>query len=79
MVKALPPARDLRAVRADIARSLRDASHDDGSLAPLFIRFSWHCCGTYDRQNRRQQQGFRKKRAYAFKCNAHVTTFAYYQ
>ena len=39
---------DLSAVRADIARSLHDPTHDDGSLAPLMIRFTWHSCGTYD-------------------------------
>lgn len=35
-------------VRRDIARALRDRNHDDGSYAPLLIRFAWHCCGTYD-------------------------------
>ena len=39
---------DLSEIRSDIARSLRDRSHDDGSLAPLLIRFAWHACGTYD-------------------------------
>ena len=27
-----------------------DRAHDDGSYAPLLIRFAWHCCGTYDRR-----------------------------
>ena len=40
---------DLSAVRADIAALLDDPDHDDGSWAPLFIRFSWHCSGTWDR------------------------------
>jgi catalase (peroxidase I) len=39
---------DLSRVRADIAGLLPSRSHDDGSYAPLLIRFSWHCCGTYD-------------------------------
>lgn len=40
---------DLSAVRADLRRALRYPGHDDGSLAPLFIRFAWHCSGTYDK------------------------------
>ena len=40
---------DLIEVRADIARVMYDRDHDDGSYAPLLIRFSWHCCGTYDK------------------------------
>ena len=24
------------------------ALEDDPELAPLLIRFAWHCCGTYD-------------------------------
>lgn len=39
---------DLSSVRADLKRALVCRGHDDGSLAPLFIRFAWHCCGTYD-------------------------------
>jgi len=39
---------DLSAVRADIKKALFCRGHDSGSLAPLFIRFAWHCCGTYD-------------------------------
>ena len=46
---ALPPERDLRAVRRDIAAALHDPGHDDGSLGPLMIRFAWHCCGTFDK------------------------------
>jgi catalase (peroxidase I) len=41
---------DLSAVRDDIAKGLHDRSHDDGSLAPLLIRFAWHSSGTYDAQ-----------------------------
>jgi len=40
---------DFAAVRRDIAAVIPDASHDDGSLAPLFIRFAWHNSGTYDK------------------------------
>jgi catalase (peroxidase I) len=40
---------DLTNVRADIEALLLDHSHDDGSYAPLFIRLSWHCSGTYDK------------------------------
>lgn len=47
---SLPIQTDLSAVRADIKRALRCPGHDDGSLAPLFIRFAWHCCGTYDKR-----------------------------
>ena len=43
-----PASRDLRGVREDIASRLRDRKHDDGSLAPLLIRFAWHCSGTFD-------------------------------
>lgn len=39
---------NLTAVRAKLQDKLRCPGHDDGSLAPLFIRFAWHCCGTYD-------------------------------
>ena len=41
---------DCSKIRADIARALHDQTHDDGSLAPLLIRFTWHACGTYDRE-----------------------------
>jgi len=30
---------------------MRDPSHDDGSFAPLFIRFAWHLSGTYDKDS----------------------------
>jgi len=40
---------DLTEVRADIEALLSDRAHDDGSYAPLFIRLSWHCSGTYDK------------------------------
>lgn len=43
---------DLSAVRADLRKALRCPGHDDGSLAPLFIRFAWHCSGTYDKDKR---------------------------
>lgn len=43
---------DLRAVREDIAKWLHRPEHDDGSLAPLMIRFAWHCCGTWDRHKK---------------------------
>lgn len=43
---------DLTAVRQDLARALRCPGWDSGSLAPLFIRFAWHCCGTYDAATR---------------------------
>ena len=41
-------ALSLSAVRTDIADALHDPAHDDGSLAPLLLRFSWHASGTYD-------------------------------
>ena len=41
---------DLQAVRADIAGIMRaPRTWDDGSYAPLFIRFGWHCSGNYDK------------------------------
>jgi len=46
-----PPPLDLRALRAAIKGLLADWNHDDGSYAPLFIRLSWHCCGTYDKKS----------------------------
>ncbi len=39
---------DLSAVRAALHEIMLDTRHDAGSLAPLLIRFTWHCCGTYD-------------------------------
>eukprot|EP00941_MAST-03F_sp_MAST-3F-sp1_P000526 g526.t1 len=43
---------DLSKIRKDIAALLPDRSHDDGSYAPLFIRLSWHCSATYDKEKR---------------------------
>ena len=42
---------DLTAVRNDISNLLHDRSHDDGSYAPLLIRFARHNSGTYDKNN----------------------------
>jgi len=42
------PRGTLAKVRRDILAVMRDHRHDDGSYAPLLIRFAWHCCGTYD-------------------------------
>ena len=39
---------DLSDVRDDLCALMFDRSHDDGSYAPLLIRFAWHCCGTWD-------------------------------
>jgi len=44
--------RDLGQVRKDIHAVMYDSSHDDGSFAPLLIRFAWHLCGTYDKESR---------------------------
>jgi len=41
---------DLTEIRKDIENLLLDQMHDDGSYAPLLIRFAWHCCGTYDKE-----------------------------
>ena len=43
---------DLTAVRRDLAESLHDRSHDDGSLGPLILRFAWHNAGTFDKDKR---------------------------
>ena len=40
---------DLSDVRQEIGNIMYNRQHDDGSFAPLFIRFAWHCCGTYDK------------------------------
>ena len=40
----------LASVRRDIANLLNDRAHDDGSYAPLLIRFAWHNSGTYDKE-----------------------------
>merc|ERR1719446_1710486 len=42
---------DLSDVRKDLRDSLYCKGHDDGSYAPLLIRFAWHCCGTYDKES----------------------------
>ncbi|GBG31717.1 Cytochrome c peroxidase, mitochondrial [Hondaea fermentalgiana] len=42
---------DLREVRRAIARLMYAPGHDDGSYAPLFIRFAWHCSGTYCKES----------------------------
>mmetsp|Transcript_4975 Transcript_4975/g.10353 ORF Transcript_4975/g.10353 Transcript_4975/m.10353 type:complete len:368 (+) Transcript_4975:617-1720(+) len=44
---ATPEPRDLSDVRSALRRIMWSPGHDDGSYAPLFIRFSWHMCGTY--------------------------------
>lgn len=43
---------DLTKVRNDIHAVMYNPSHDDGSYAPLLIRFAWHLCGTYDKQTK---------------------------
>lgn len=45
-------AHDLTPVRNDIHAIMRDPSHDDGSFAPLLIRFAWHLSGTYDKDSK---------------------------
>ena len=39
---------DLTPVRKEITSLMHNRSHDDGSYAPLLIRFAWHNSGTYD-------------------------------
>lgn len=46
-----PAAHDLTEVRKAIRAVMFDPSHDDGSFAPLLIRFAWHICGTYDAES----------------------------
>lgn len=43
------PQRELGPIRSLLRRRLREPGHDEGSLGPLFIRFAWHCSGTYDK------------------------------
>ena len=43
---------DLTDVRVAIAQAMHDRSHDDGSYGPLWIRFAWHTCGTWDKDKR---------------------------
>merc|ERR1719343_1611620 len=45
-------AYDLTNVRNAIREVMHDPSHDDGSYAPLLIRFTWHICGTYDKDSK---------------------------
>jgi cytochrome c peroxidase len=40
-------SKDLREIRKYIISLFRDWGHDDGTLAPLMLRFAWHLCGTY--------------------------------
>jgi catalase (peroxidase I) len=43
---------DLTDVRRELAESLSDRTHDDGSLGPLLLRFAWHNAGTWDKDKR---------------------------
>eukprot|EP00040_Diaphanoeca_grandis_P023920 m.130796 g.130796 ORF g.130796 m.130796 type:complete len:386 (+) comp29501_c1_seq1:185-1342(+) len=44
---------NLTTVRKDIKTILDNApNHDDGSYAPLCIRFAWHLSGTYDKEKK---------------------------
>lgn len=52
MPTAPPAAHDLTEVRNAIHAVMFNPSHDDGSFAPLLIRFAWHLCGTYDRESK---------------------------
>ena len=40
--------KDLSSIRQYIHSLFLDRKHDDGSLAPLLLRYAWHLCGTYD-------------------------------
>lgn len=44
-------ALDLSRVRKDIKNIMYNRQHDDGTYAPLFIRFAWHCCGTFNKED----------------------------
>lgn len=44
-------ALDLTDIRAAIHAVMYDPSHDDGSYAPLLIRFAWHLSGTFDKES----------------------------
>ena len=37
---------DLTEARADLRNAMQSRDHDDGSFAPLLIRFAWHLSGT---------------------------------
>jgi cytochrome c peroxidase len=39
-------------VAQSIYEIINDPTHDDGSLAPLFIRLAWHSCGTFDNETK---------------------------
>lgn len=52
MPRILAAPMDLTQVRNDIHAVMYDPSHDDGSFAPLLIRFAWHLCGTYDKETK---------------------------
>lgn len=38
-------------VRQEISNRLNIANYDDGSIAPNIVRFTWHCCATYDQRD----------------------------
>ncbi|GME86262.1 unnamed protein product [[Candida] boidinii] len=38
-------------VRQEILNRLDIANYDDGSIAPNIVRFTWHCCATYDQRD----------------------------
>ena len=40
--------KDLSEIRQYMLSLFHDWKHDDGSLAPLMLRYAWHLCGTYD-------------------------------
>lgn len=44
-------ALDLTQVRNAIKGVMYNRNHDDGTYAPLFMRFAWHCCGTYNKED----------------------------
>lgn len=41
---------DYEAVKRLIISVLDNKNFDDGSLGPLVVRLSWHCCATYDKE-----------------------------
>lgn len=43
---------DLTKLRNYICDKFIDETHDDGSLAPLMLRFAWHLCGTYSKHDK---------------------------
>jgi len=44
-------ALDLSQVRKDVKSIMYNRYHDDGTYAPLFLRFAWHCCGTFNKED----------------------------